>query len=121
MKTLGMTSFGLAVFLLAGSLLVGAEPSRRTPQAQTEPKGAQQVEVKVDEVVSVAVGDKATATLSLGHRPAPPSGEPKGTVRVGTISRHAVGPNAAVCIQIPFVTDAPVCDEAHPDGPDSEQ
>jgi hypothetical protein len=116
-----MTSFGLAVFLLAGSLLAGAEPSRSTRQAKTEQKGEQQVDVKVDEVVSIAVGEKATANMSLGHLPAQASGDRKVTVRVGKISRHAVGPNAAVCIHIPFVTDSKVCDESHRDGPDSEQ
>jgi hypothetical protein len=121
MKTLGMTSFGLAVLLLAGGLLAGAEPSRTTPQAKIEQKGDQQVDIKMDEVVSIAVGEKATANMSIGHLPAQPSGDRKITVRVGKIYRQAVGPKASVCIQIPFVTDSNVCDESHHDGTDSEQ
>lgn len=121
MKTLGMTSCGLAVLLLAGGLLAGAESSRPTPQAKPEQQGEQQVEVQVDEVVSIAVGEKATANISLGHLPTQPSGDHKVTVRVGKISRQAIGPNASVCMQIPFITDSALCEESRREGTDSAQ
>lgn len=121
MKTLGITVFGLTSLCLVGGLLAGAKSSRPTPQATAERQGAQHVDVQVDEVVLIAVGENAVANTRIGNLPAPSSGAQKVTVRVGNIHRQAVGSKASVCLQIPFVADSAGCDEPRSHGTASEQ
>jgi hypothetical protein len=73
-------------------------------------KGERKVRVDVDEAVSIAIGEGASARMHIADSITQPAGAHTSTVRVGTISHTVLGPKASSCIVLPCLEDATVCD-----------
>jgi hypothetical protein len=135
MTLFGKVSFGIAV-TLASALLGNSQLARADARAKVgitlkdsvrccpvcsippgivvtsaKRKGERKVRVDVDKVVSIAIGDGASARMHIADSSTQPAGAHTSTVRVGTISHTVLGPKASSCIALPFLEDAKACDE----------
>lgn len=110
MKKITGAAVWMVLFLLAGSQCPRAEPARQSPKPTASAPGERREQIQVDEVVAIAVGHKAVANTQIGSRSVQAAGNRHVTVRVGKVQQRAVGPNASVCVQIPFLAGQSVCE-----------
>lgn len=90
MQTLGTVAFSIAILVLGNRQLAGTEPFREPGKLPMERKVERQVNVKVDKVVSIAIGAGASARMYIADGAAQPADNRTGTVQVDTIYRMAV-------------------------------
>lgn len=101
----------MAVPLLVGCQDVGAAAARRPTPSDTTVHGTHEVHIEVDEVTAVAQGEGAVANVQIGNQSGHVQGTQRRTVRLGKVTRKAIGPKAQACIQIPVEDDASPCQQ----------
>ena len=110
MRRVRKAVYWMAVGLIGTSTWVSAEPPLAPVKPATEHTAVRTVNVKVEKVVAIALGAGASAHTDLAHDTAQSAGDRTNTVQVHTLYHMAIGPQASVCIHIPLLEDARICD-----------